>query len=427
MKAAIYARYSSDSQREESISAQIRAIEEYSVRNQILIVKKYIDEAKSAVTNNRPQFLQLMEDIEHHQFDALIVHKLDRFARNRYDSAYYKKLLCSHGIRLISVTENLDDSPESVIMESVLEGMAEYYSKNLSREVKKGQRETALQCKFTGGTPPLGYVINANNEYEINTFEAEIVRTIFSMYNTGSSYSDIINYLNSQNYKTKFGKAFKKTSINAILQNEKYGGIYMYRKTVRVRTENGERHEKQDPSQTITIDGEFPGIVSSDEFDNAQNRLTDNKKRNRSSRAKEIYLLSSKLYCGQCGRKMMGTRRKARDKYYVRYRCPGQNDKTCDQKELHADLIEAEVVNRLEKMFDSEDVEKMAENVYNEFIDIMAEAQASLGGLEEDLKKTKHEIDNIVKAVTAGLFHTSMIEKMDALELRRADLEERIV
>ena len=131
MKAAIYARYSSDNQREESIEAQVRAIKEYADKNGIIITKVYTDEAKSATTDNRPKFLEMIKDSEFRLFDAVIVHKLDRFSRDRYDSAYYKRVLKKNGVRLISVLEHLDDSPESIILESVLQGMAEYYSKNL--------------------------------------------------------------------------------------------------------------------------------------------------------------------------------------------------------------------------------------------------------------------------------------------------------
>ena len=130
MNAAIYARYSSDNQREESIDAQIRAITDFAQRNGYTIVKTYIDQAKTATSDNRPDFQRMFTEIDRGLFQAVIVHKLDRFSRNRYDSAVYKQKLIKHNIRLISVLEHFDNSPESVILESVLEGFAEYYSKN---------------------------------------------------------------------------------------------------------------------------------------------------------------------------------------------------------------------------------------------------------------------------------------------------------
>ena len=127
-RAVAYARFSSDQQREESIDAQLRAIREYAQRNNMLIVEEYIDRAKSATTDNRPEFQRMVEDSKNGEFDSVIVHKLDRFSRDRYNSAFYKRELKRQGVSIYSVTENLDDNPESTIMESVLEGMAEYYA-----------------------------------------------------------------------------------------------------------------------------------------------------------------------------------------------------------------------------------------------------------------------------------------------------------
>ncbi len=231
MKAAIYARYSSDNQREESIDAQIRAIKEFASHNNIQIVKIYTDEARSATTDDRPQFLQMIKDSEFNIFNTVIVHKLDRFSRNRYDSAFYKKKLKDNHVKLISVLEHLDDSPESIILESVLEGMAEYYSINLSREVMKGMKETALQCKHTGGIPPLGYDVNPDKTYCINEKEANAIRLIFQMYASGTGYTPIIDKLNDLGYKSKTGKSFGKNSLYGILTNEKYRGVYIFNKS----------------------------------------------------------------------------------------------------------------------------------------------------------------------------------------------------
>jgi len=192
MKYVIYARYSSDNQRAESIESQVRAIKEYCEKNQIQIIDTYIDKARSATTSDRPAFINMINDSEHWQFEAVVVHKLDRFSRGRYDSTYYKRELKKNGVELISVLENLDDSPESIILESVLEGMAEYYSANLAREVMKGMKENARKCKHTGGLPPLGYDVTENKEYIINEKEAEAVRIIFRIYAQGKGYGPII-------------------------------------------------------------------------------------------------------------------------------------------------------------------------------------------------------------------------------------------
>ena len=231
-RAALYARFSSDNQRNESIDAQERAIREFARSNNIIIVADYVDRAKSAMTDDRPQFQQMIKDSAKRDFDIVLVHKLDRFARNRNDSIINRSKLKRNGVSLLSVTEPLDDEkPESIILEAVLEAMAEYYSKNLAREVKKGMKENALKAKHTGGKPPLGYDVDSETrQLVINPQEAEAVRLIFQMVIEGHGYNAIMRCLNGRGYKTKAGKPFGKNSLHEILRNPKYKGLYIYNK-----------------------------------------------------------------------------------------------------------------------------------------------------------------------------------------------------
>lgn len=175
------------------------------------------------------EFQQLIADSAKGLFDTIIVHKLDRFSRNKCDSANYKRILKANGVKLLSITENLDDSPESVILESLLEGMAEYYSKNLAREVMKGMKETALQCKHTGGLPPFGYKVDPNTrQYLINEDERGMVETIFSMFLEGKGYNQIVTALAEKGYKSRYGRAIGKNVLHGILRNEKYTGVYIF-------------------------------------------------------------------------------------------------------------------------------------------------------------------------------------------------------
>ncbi|WP_342476578.1 recombinase family protein [Paenibacillus sp. FSL H7-0350] len=225
LRAAFYLRFSSDNQRDESIDAQKRAAEHYCKSNGYKIVAEYEDRAKTATSDKRPGFLQMIEDSGKGLFDVIIIHKLDRFSRDKYDSAKYKRILKKNGIRLISVTENLDDSPESIILESLLEGMAEYYSKNLAREVMKGMKENAYQCKHTGGLPPIGYSVDpVTRKYIINDEERGIVDTVFSMFLAGYGYNQIIRELADKDYKSRYGKPISKGTLGTILRNEKYTG-----------------------------------------------------------------------------------------------------------------------------------------------------------------------------------------------------------
>ena len=214
LRAVAYARFSSDGQREESIDAQIRAIKNFAEKNGYTLHKIYADRGISGTTDKRPQFLRMIEDVKTNGTNAVIVHKLDRFARNRADSAIYRMELSRRNIRLLSVLENFDDSPESIILQSVIEGYNEYYSRNLQREVMKGLMENARTCRHTGGTPCLGYDIDKETlKYVINPYEAEAVKLIFRMYLDGAGYGEIINELNRRGYKTKRGNAFGKNPL----------------------------------------------------------------------------------------------------------------------------------------------------------------------------------------------------------------------
>lgn len=168
MIGVIYARYSSDNQREESIEGQLRECRQYADRNGITLLDPYIDRAYSAKTDNRPSFLKMVKDSAAKKFDTIIVWKLDRFARNRYDSAHYKSILRKNGVRVVSATESISEGSEGILLESVLEGMAEYYSADLAQKVIRGLTENALKCKYNGGTLPIGYVIDSAQYFQID-------------------------------------------------------------------------------------------------------------------------------------------------------------------------------------------------------------------------------------------------------------------
>ena len=195
MKGVIYARYSCDNQREESIEGQLRDCKEYAKRHDILVVDTYIDRAFSAKTDRRPAFQQMIKDSAKREFEAIIVWKLDRFARNRYDSATYKAKLRKNGVRVISANENISEGSEGILLESVLEGMAEYYSADLSEKVLRGHMENALKCKSNGGGIPIGFYVDEEKHYQIDPLTAPLVREAFESYADGKKVIDIAENL----------------------------------------------------------------------------------------------------------------------------------------------------------------------------------------------------------------------------------------
>ena len=253
MKAVIYARYSSDNQREESIEGQLRECTAYCVKNDITILRTYIDRALSAKTDNRPDFQRMVKDSAKGLFDVVIVWKLDRFARNRYDSAHYKAQLRKYGVKVLSATENISEGPEGIILESMLEGMAEYYSAELSEKVIRGQTENALKGKCTGGTGTIGYKIDEDKFYHLDPLTSPLVLEAFQRYDNGDKMVEIVNFLNDKGVRNMLGGKMTHSSVNTMLKNRRYIGELSFR--------------------DIVVPDAIPVIVPKDLFDRVQKRL----------------------------------------------------------------------------------------------------------------------------------------------------------
>lgn len=429
MRAVAYCRFSSDGQREESIEAQIRAITEYAERNGYALHKVYADRGISGTTDNRAEFQRMIDDAKHKKFDVVIVHKLDRFARNRADSAIYRRELIKCGIKLISVLENFDESPESVILQSVIEGYNEYYSKNLRREVMKGLQENALTCRFTGGVPCLGYDINKDTlKYEINSFEAEAVKLIFKMYLEGAGYTEIINELNRRGFKTKKGNSFGKNSLYDILRNERYCGVYVYNKCVHP-DESGKfnRHAKKSDEDIIRIDGGIPQIISKEDFMRAQEKMDERRRMTATFKSKQDYLLSGKIICGECGSTYAGNSRKSRDKFYVSYSCTKKNGKVkCNNPGISRDNIEQKILKHLsEKVFNKDILPTIIEK-YNDFaMSKNSEFILMKKELESKIAEIDKGINNIVNIIVST-GSAALTDKLKELEATKAQLQESL-
>ena len=258
MTAVIYARYSSDSQREASIEGQLRDCKDYAEKNGITVVGTYIDRAYSAKTDDRPDFQRMIKDSGKKIFDVVLVWKLDRFARNRFDAVNYKYQLEKNGVHLVSAMEPISQGPEGIMVESMLIGMAEYYSAELALKVARGERENALQCKYNGGVVPLGFTIGKEDRlYHIDPETAPIVQEIFTRYANGEPAEKIAASLNERGLRTRTGKPFVKNSFFQIFRNRRYIGEYRYK--------------------DIVTPGGIPAIVDEDLFDRVQQRFEQNR------------------------------------------------------------------------------------------------------------------------------------------------------
>lgn len=431
-RAVVYARFSSDNQRDESIDAQLRAINEYADKNNIKIVNQFIDRAKSATSDKRPEFQNMIKFCEADTtgISMVIVHKLDRFSRDKYDSAMYKQKLKVKGIRVVSVLENLDNSPESLILESVIEGMAQYYSANLAREVAKGQRENGLRAMHNGGDAPLGYDVTNDKRYAINKEEAQAVKIIFDMYVNGYSYSNIIDKLNDLGYKTKRGNKFGKNSLHGILSNEKYTGVYVFNKTQR-KGINGKRngHKQKSEDEIIKVEGGMPQIIGKDIFIQAQEMMQKRKKAPGSHKAITLYLLTGIIKCGECGHAMQGNKRK--DKYgndYISYRCGCRKQKRdCKNKEIKREYLEEFVLTELEEHVLNDNAIPALSKELNERLKTKSnDNHEMLNNLRNKLDKVNKEIENILTAIMSGIMNSTLKDKLDELEQVKLNLDLKI-
>ncbi len=228
--AVIYARYSSDSQTEQSIDGQLRVCTEYAKTHDILILNTYIDRAMTGTNDRRPDFQRMIQDSSRKEWDYVLVYKLDRFSRNKYETAIYKKALKDNKVKVLSAMEYIPDTPEAIIFESMLEGMAEYYSAELSQKIRRGNNESRLKGNLTGGKIPYGYK-NVNKKAVIVPEQAEVVRYIYEQYSIGVYVKDIIANLTDKGIYY-FGKPFVQNTVYKILKNERYSGIYRHENKV---------------------------------------------------------------------------------------------------------------------------------------------------------------------------------------------------
>ena len=406
MNAVIYARYSSDSQREESIEGQLRECTAFADKNGITILRHYIDRAFSAKTDNRPEFQAMIKDSSKKLFDMIIVWKLDRFARNRYDSARYKAQLKKNGVKVVSATETISDGAEGILLESMLEGMAEYYSADLAEKVVRGMTENALKCKYNGGTLPIGYVIDSEQYFQIDPLTAPFVLEAFKQYDEGATMTQIRDWLNEKGIRNTRGQEMTYNSVQHMLNNRRYIGEYSYR-------------------EVITPDG-IPAIVPKDLFDRVQKKMAKNKKAPARHKAEDDYLLTTKLFCGYCGAYLCGesgTSRTGIVHHY--YKCVSVKKKRteCHKKPVKKDWIENLVVSETMKVVMDD---KAIDAIVSMLMELQDRESTSLPLYEKELKDTEAAIDNMLNAIQQGIFNKSTKARLDELEATKDELETRI-
>ena len=406
MNAVIYARYSSDNQREESIEGQLRECMEFANSTGVTVVGNYIDRAFSAKTDNRPEFQKMIKDSYKHCFDMIIVWKLDRFARNRYDSAHYKNLLKKNGVKVVSAKESIAEGSEGILLESVLEGMAEYYSAELSEKILRGMTENALKGKMNGGQSPFGYFVDEDRKLQIDPKTAPIVQDIFTMYADGKRMQEIVDWLKAKNICTQKGKPMRVNVIQYMLSNRKYIGEYKYR--------------------NVVIPDAIPAIISQELFQRVQERLVKNKKAPARHKAEDDYLLTTKLFCGKCGAYMVGeSGRSCQKNVYRYYKCiTAKRKKLCDKKPVRKEWIEQVCVEKALKVLNDDVLlDVLTDRIY----ELQAEENPRLPYLKGQLSDVEKKITNILSAIEQGAFSEAINERLSSLEKSKKDIETAII
>ena len=405
----IYARYSPGPQQTEaSIEGQVRECKEYADRNGIRIINVYSDSKQTGRNDKRAGFQQMLRDCKHGGVSVVLVWKLDRFGRNRAEIAQNRALLKLSGVKVISAMEHIPETPEGIILESVLEGMAEYYSANLAENVKRGLKENALQCKSNGAGQSLGYIVGDDKRYKIEPNEAAIVKRIFKEYDEGAKIADIWRGLIAGGVKTKRGKDFTQYGVSRILSNRAYIGEYRY--------------------GDVVTPGGMPQIIDNDLFERVQARRGAGKsKPNRRSVSCDVdFLLTGKCVCGCCKGTMRGTSGtgKSGNKFYY-YACHNRIYKhnKCTKKNVNKEQLEKEVTRlTVDYILNDDVIDFIADNV----VKVQTAEQADKSMLkyyEAQLKETQTALNNLVKAIEAGLMTVTTKERLFELEDRKASLE----
>lgn len=394
--AVIYARYSSHNQRDESIEDQVRVCKEAAAREGDKIVHIYADRAISGTsTDKRAAFAEMISDSASGSWSKVYVYKTDRFARNRFDSAINKSKLKKNGVRVVSATENIQDGPDGVLLEAVLEGLAEYYSVNLGENVKRGMHGNALNC-LHNGVNIYGYDHGQDGHFVINETEARVVRMTFEMYVAGLSMSEIAAALLP--YRTKQGNRFTVQSIGNMLRNEKYAGVYKFK--------------------DVRIEGGVPAIVDRETFERVQHRLA---LRTRKRRCPMTFLLSGMLfdieghrYIGHSGYGKSG-------KKYLYYRCKEAGNL------VPKDRIEEAVASAVRTFLDSDHVAGViADLVLEEQDEALMEDIETMDAFRDRIASNNREHARLVNLAAKIGATDDIVSKLKSLEDEEASLKSEL-
>lgn len=386
----------------------MRVCKEYAARNKINIIDEYIDRALTGTNDNRPEFQRMIENASKKEFDQILVYKLDRFSRNKYDNVVYKHELAKHGVKVVSATEIISDTPEGAVMEGLLEMFAEMYSKDLSQKVKRGIRESIIKGNFIGGQILFGYKVE-DKKILIDEKTAPAIKYLFEEYANGKSKKQIIKELNEKGYTTNKGKPIGRNSLNDNLTNIKYTGIF----------DNGK----------LRNESYYPQIISKDLFDKVQMKLAEHRHKPATQKAKVEYLLTGKAFCGYCGSAMVGVSGTGRNGIHNYYTCSKRwREHSCNkQNERKLNLERYVVEQTLNYILTPKQIDNIANGVMAEWE--KSKTNLKIKEIEKHINKIESELDkcfNLFYNTDNEDMQKRMNEKANSLTIQKQDLQSEL-
>ena len=415
--AICYYRYSSDAQRDVSIVQQKDAAHEYAEHHGYHIIKEYDDPAYSGTRDDRPAFQLMLYEVEKLRPAYLILWKTDRLSRDRIDAVMAKKRLRECGVKIVYVAESIPDDDEAtqILMESIYEAMAASFIVSHRKNVVRGMTYNAENA-FYNGVKMLGYVGEVDHKYEIDQATAPTVRRIFKEYTEGVPMQKICDSLNNAGQKTVRGNKFTVNSLRNILVNRAYIGEYKFGKT-------------------LIPDG-MPRLIDDETFQKAQAKLEANKRGGKGAIKKlhpeieiEDYWLTGKICCGLCGGTMQGVSGTSRSgSLYYYYSCINYRKHTCTLKYQRKELMEKIVLYTLDDLINDPALRIMiAEKCYAYHQAQNDDNGAYEASIRAQLKDVEGKLNNLVKAIEAGIFNSTTAERMNVLENQKSMLNDALL
>ena len=419
--AALYARVSSDRQDVDlSVAAQLRALRDYAQRNGYLVAREYVDEAESGRIADRPQFSRMLDEASKPEapFKEILVWKFSRFTRKREHAVAFKSMLRRRGVRVVSITEQADDTPTGKLLEAIIESVDEFYSENLAQEVTRGMREAATRGFWMTTYAPYGYRrvyvqdgIKKRPKLELNPPADAVVKRIFDMVLQGRSILDVTKTLNAEGIPTTNGKKWLKTTIHTMLDNEAYTGTLVWGAKAR------------DGAPPVRVEDAHPAIVSKRDFQKARKLLASRApKKMNPRRASSPYLLSGLVKCETCGKAMTAAEAKSgRYTYYICHSLLKRGKGTCETPRLNAKSFEKLIVSEIrENVLTESNIRDLVKLLDEEMDGVAREQRDRLETIEEELEDVKKRLGRIWQVI-----ETTDIEMADASERIREHRERK--